>query len=1399
MLLYYCKFMYKNGYTALVAVWLALLMVASAPVMGGMTIGATATPASHLAGNGDSPAALGETDVSIVQQQWGDGSLEFDGEFGFVSGAGTSLNPSGSSMTVETWVKHDGLDTDKQENAVLIEKGNDGWELELQTESSNGGSAGEPKVEFDLGVFGDLTSTKGIPKDEWTHVVARYDGTQMAIYINGELAGSKSESSDISNDGDEDVHIGVGPSEQSQFFDGQMDEIRVWDRALSVGEIQSNSFAELDGTEEDLLAYYPVDADASDLADKAGSNDLSITEGITGFPQKVTSADALPVAPYTHATPGNGSVAVSWTHRTGVLGSENPADQYKIYRSTTLDGSDRQLVATVAGSDTSYIDENVTNGETYYYQVTLVDANGQESDYPKSQPARPYADRGGSSLSLGGGSYASVGDRESLDLTDSTMTAEMWVQRDGNSDEGATLLRKGGNGFHVRLIGEGEERPLEFDLGVFGDLKTTSTGGISAGEWTHVAAVATGNEMRIMIDGEVVATKSESSGISNNQRPLRIGTNDAADGSFLSGNVDEVRIWDTARTPTEIRNSMHSELAGGESGLVGYWQFDEVGASAVRGSSTLKSELALQAGGGTIAVEEPGAFPTSTRTYARGDDGSARVEWATRTSTVDRVNLYRSTSSAGTDRQLVDTFSGQVNTYTDTNVTNGETYYYETAAADADGQVSDRSFMATAIPSNASDPAGNSLSFSPNETSFGTASARPSLNIDGSEITIQTWLKFNEAADENAVIMRLGDSNYHLRLAGDGASRNVEFDLGRFGDLTTTSGLNAGQWYQISAVHNGNEMSLYIDGELDNSKSEGGSVTASDSTLRLGTDAGENSNFFAGKLDEVMIWDTARSHDQVNNSVLEEKTGNEDGLIAYWRGCNQGNSDTTQGSAVRPMTLSLTEVSCSPDSPPLTAENADPPTARFSYSPAGPDVDETVTFDASNSSDPDGQIESYEWEFGFDEATGETTTHTFLEPTAYTITLTVTDDEGLEDTVSKVVSVGANESDNQPPSAFLSVNRSSVTTGDPVAFMAFDSYDPDGQIASYDIEFGDGSGTASEQSTHSYAVGGTYTATLTVTDDGGATDTDTATVFVDAGESGDNSTDDDDTDGGVIDFGIELEQEETVTQGNDVNITASPNNRADQPVSNATLDLRVDQNGDGQFASGEVVTSQTVDFDAGEYRSIELTYTDVQLSPGEYSYRAQIRKDGQTVTSYTDGTLTVESGTNESDDTDDSDTGIALSISGDASVLPGETAELTFSLTNTGVTATAGGLQPDIPAGLSVTDVSGDGTNSPDRFYITPPATGESVETTYTLTADDNATLGTVTISANGTFNTDSDTISATATHDIEITDTTGIPDNPGFTDVLSVISAFNNNQQFNGVDVGFTDVLNTISAFNSG
>ncbi|GAJ24110.1 unnamed protein product, partial [marine sediment metagenome] len=94
-----------------------------------------------------------------------------------------------------------------------------------------------------------------------------------------------------------------------------------------------------------------------------------------------------------------------------------------------------------------------------------------------------------------------------------------------------------------------------------------------------------------------------------------------------------------------------------------------------------------------------------------------------------------------------------------------------------------------------------------------------------------------------------------------------------------------------------------------------------------------------------------------------------------------------------------------------------PPTAAFTYSPTEPNPDETVSFDASTSSDPDGTIVSYDWSFG-DEATGtgETTTHPYSEAGDYTVTLTVTDDDGAINSTSKTVTV-VSLPVNQPPTA----------------------------------------------------------------------------------------------------------------------------------------------------------------------------------------------------------------------------------------------------------------------------------------------------------------------------------------------------------------------------------------------
>ncbi|WP_336023213.1 PKD domain-containing protein [Halobellus salinisoli] len=86
-------------------------------------------------------------------------------------------------------------------------------------------------------------------------------------------------------------------------------------------------------------------------------------------------------------------------------------------------------------------------------------------------------------------------------------------------------------------------------------------------------------------------------------------------------------------------------------------------------------------------------------------------------------------------------------------------------------------------------------------------------------------------------------------------------------------------------------------------------------------------------------------------------------------------------------------------------ENQDP-TAAFSSSPADPETGETVTFDASASTDSDGSIASYEWDFGDGEtATGETATNAYDSAGDYTVELTVTDDDGATDTVTETVTV----------------------------------------------------------------------------------------------------------------------------------------------------------------------------------------------------------------------------------------------------------------------------------------------------------------------------------------------------------------------------------------------------------
>lgn len=244
-----------------------------------------------------------------------------------------------------------------------------------------------------------------------------------------------------------------------------------------------------------------------------------------------------------------------------------------------------------------------------------------------------------------------------------------------------------------------------------------------------------------------------------------------------------------------------------------------------------------------------------------------------------------------------------------------------------------------------------------------------------------------------------------------------------------------------------------------------------------------------------------------------------------------------------------------------------------------------VSFEASNSSDPDGSIVSYGWDFGNGSTgSGKTTNHTFDNSGNYDVELTVTDAGGATDTTTKTISVT-----NQSPNASFSVNH---TSGEAVSFNASGSSDSDGSVASYEWNFDDGSTGSGEAISHTFDSAGEYTVELIVTDDQGATDSTTKSISVSPPPN------------------------------------ESPNASfsVSQTSGEAPLDVTFDAS--GSFDSDGNITNYQWDFDDGSTSSgVNVTHT--FDSEGTYNLELTVT-DNDGATDSTNKTLSVSTPTNNS-------------------------------------------------------------------------------------------------------------------------------------------------------------------------
>ena len=410
----------------------------------------------------------------------------------------TGLNVS-SAITIEAWIKIESLPASGETYVIASKReGAIGQRQYSFAVRNNGGTYQLLLVASYTGGNVDLVAPinwSSPSAGTWYHVAATWSQASdtYTAYVNGSSIGTYNTVADM---GTNNIYSGtaafrIGAEEQtpSNFFDGVIDDLRVWNVERTGTQINQSKDAELVGNESGLVGYWKLNDSAVDTT----SNHNNLT------------AYNTPLYTDGHGFSGN----VAYTPR--AIDLESTSSQ------------------SLSISNASQVGLAITGNLTIeaWLQVESAPAGGET--YPIA--TKWNGTTGNRSYALW---YRNYGGAKQLVFT--------W------SPDGAATV---------------DEADLNYDLGV--------------GAWHHVAVVftAASHSAEFFIDGVSVGSLSgASTSILNGYANFVVGASDGGT-SYFDGVIDDLRVWNTARTVTQINSFKSIELLGNESGLMGYWKFND--------------------------------------------------------------------------------------------------------------------------------------------------------------------------------------------------------------------------------------------------------------------------------------------------------------------------------------------------------------------------------------------------------------------------------------------------------------------------------------------------------------------------------------------------------------------------------------------------------------------------------------------------------------------------------------------------------------------------------------------------------------------------------------------------------------------------------------------------------